>query len=48
MNQNPQVAVSANSICADMRGTLFTLKKTDNFQNYPEHKSFDNVATNVL
>ena len=27
MNQNPKVAVSANSICADMMGELFTLKK---------------------
>ena len=48
MNQNPQVAVSANSICADMMGELFTLKKTDIFQNYPDHKSFDNVAAKVF
>ena len=48
MNQNPKVAVSANSICADMMGELFTLKKTDIFQNYPDHKSFDNVAAKVF
>ena len=27
MNQNPKVAVTANSITADMMGELFTLKK---------------------
>ena len=48
MNQNPKVAVSANSICADMMGELFTLKKTDIFQNYPDHTSFDNVAAKVF
>ena len=47
MNQNPKVAVSANSICADMMGGLFSLKKIDIFQNYPDHKSFDNVAAKV-
>ena len=48
MNQNPKVAVTANSITADMMGELFTLKKTDIFQNHPDHKSFDNVAAKVF
>ena len=48
MNQNPDVAVTANSICADMMGHLFMLKHTDIFKNYPDHKSFDNVAKSVL
>ena len=48
MNQNPDVGVSANSICADMMGHLFMLKHTDIFKNYPDHKSFDNVAKSVL
>jgi len=48
MNQNPNVAVTANSITADMMGELFTLKRTDIFQNYPDYKSFDNVATKVF
>ena len=48
MNQNPNVAVTANSITADMMGELFRLKKTDIFQNYPDHKSFDNVAAKVF
>ena len=48
MNQNPNVAVTANSITADMMGELFSLKKIDIFQNYPDHKSFDNVAAKVF
>jgi sulfotransferase len=48
MNQNPDVAVTANSICADMMGELFMLKHTDIFKNFPDHKSFDNVAKKVL
>ena len=48
MNQNPNVAATANSICADMMGELFMLKRTDIFQNYPDHKSFDNVAKKVF
>ena len=34
MNQNPDVAVTANSICADMMGELFMLKHTDIFKNF--------------
>ena len=48
MNQNPNVAATANSICADMMGELFMLKHTDVFKNYPDHKSFDNVAKTVF
>ena len=48
INQNPDVGVSANSICADMMGELFMLKHTDIFKNYPDHKSFDNVAKSVF
>lgn len=48
MNQNPDVAATANSICADMIGELFELKNTDVFLNYPDHKSFDNVVKSVF
>ena len=48
MNQNPNVAATANSICADMMGELFMLKHTDIFKNFPDHKSFDNVAKFVF
>ena len=48
MNQNPNVAATANSICADMIGELFLLKQTDVFLNFPDHKSFDNVTKTVF
>jgi hypothetical protein len=48
MNQNPDVAATANSICADMIGELYLLKHTDIFKNFPDHKSFDNVAKTVF
>ena len=48
MNQNPDVAVTANSITADTMGELFTLKKLDVFQNYPDHKSLNNLAHHVF
>ena len=48
MNQNPNVAATANIICADMMGELFMLKRTDLFKNFPDHKSFDNVAKFVF
>ena len=48
INQNPDVAATANSICADMMGELFMLKRTDLFKNFPDHKSFDNVAKFVF
>ena len=48
INQNPKVAVTANSIIADMLGELYMLKHTDIFKNFPDHKSFDNVTKSLL
>ena len=48
MNQNPDVAVTANSITADTMGGLFSLKRLDIFQNYPDHKSLNNLAYHVF
>ena len=48
LNQNPKIAVTANSICADMLGELFALKLNNIFQNFPDYKSFDNVAKTVF
>ena len=31
LNQNPKIAVTANSICADMLGELYSLINTDIF-----------------
>ena len=38
INQNPKVAVTANSLIADMLGELYLLKHTDIFKNFPDHK----------
>jgi len=43
MNQNPEIAATPNSITLEIMKDLFLLKETDVFQNYPDHKSLDNV-----
>jgi len=43
MNQNPNIAATPNSITLEIIKDLFLLKQTDVFQNYPDHKSLDNV-----
>ena len=48
INQNPKVAVTANSIIADMLGELYLLKNTDIFKNFPDHKSFDSVTKSLF
>ena len=47
MNQNPAIAATANSITLEIMKDLFLLKQTDVFQNFPDHKSLDNVLDNV-
>ena len=47
MNQNPEIATTANSISLDIMKVLFLLKQTEVFQNFPDHKSLDNVLDNV-
>jgi len=43
MNQNKDLVVTANSITLEIMKDLFLLKQTDVFQNFPNHKSLDNV-----
>ena len=43
MNQNPEIACTPNSITLEIMKDLSLLKETDVFQNYPDHKSLDNV-----
>jgi sulfotransferase len=43
MNQNPEIACTGNSITLEIMKDLFLLKQTDVFQNFPDHKSLDNV-----
>ena len=47
MNQNPKIAATPNSITLEIMKDLFLLKQTDVFQNYPDHKSLDNVLDAV-
>ena len=47
MNQNKEIAATANSITLEIMKDLHLLKQTDVFQNYPDHKSLDNVLDYV-
>ena len=47
MNQNPKIAATANSITLEIMKDLFLLKQTDVFQNFPDHRSLDNVLDSV-
>ena len=47
MNQNPNLVCTPNSITLEIMKDLFLLKQTDVFQNYPDHKSLDNVLDSV-
>jgi len=47
MNQNPDIAVTANSITLEIMKDIFLLKETDVFQNYPDSKSLNNVLSSV-
>ena len=48
MNQNPEIAATANSVTLEIMKDLYLLKKTEVFQNFPDHKSLDNVLDNVF
>ena len=47
MNQNPDIACTANSITLEIMKDVFLLKQTDVFQNFPDHKSLDNILNSV-
>ena len=48
LNQNPEIATTANSMTLEIMKNLFLLKETDVFKNYPDHKSLDNVLNTVF
>ena len=48
LNQNPDIAATANSMTLEIMKVLFLLKETDVFKNYPDHKSLDNVLNTVF
>jgi len=47
INQNPGIVCTPNSITLEIIKDLFLLKKTDVFQNYPDHRSLNNVLDTV-
>tara|TARA_S200002703_G_scaffold114277_1_gene99756 strand:+ start:821 stop:1606 length:786 start_codon:yes stop_codon:yes gene_type:complete len=47
INQNPNVVCTANSITLEIMKDLHLLKQTDVFQNYPDHRSLDNILDSV-
>ena len=47
MNQNPEIATTANSVTLEIMKSIFLIKTTETFQNFPDHKSLDNVLDNV-
>ena len=47
MNQNPEIACTANSVTLEIIKNLYLIKATETFQNFPDHKSLDNVLDNV-
>ena len=48
LNQNPDIAATANSMTLEIMKVLFLLKETDVFKNYPDHKSLNNVLNTVF
>ena len=48
INQNPDIACTANSITLELMKDIYLLKQTDVFQNYPDHKSLDNVLESIF
>ena len=48
LNQNPNICCTANSITLEIYKELFLLKQKDIFLNFPDHKSLDNVLSNVF
>ena len=47
MNQNPDVAVTANSITLEIMKELVLLKQDDTFKNFPDEQSLNNVMDAV-
>ena len=48
LNQNPDVAVTANSITIEIFKEVYLLKETEIFKNFPDHNSLDNVLRAIL
>ena len=48
LNQNPNIAVTANSVTIYMLLTVSEIKDTGAFKNFPDHQSFNNVTQRLF
>ena len=48
MNQNPNVAVTANSVTNEIAKELINVTKGEVFANFPYQEPFDNVCKSVI
>jgi len=48
LNQNPDIAVTANSITPDIIYNVSQIKDISNFKNFPDHPSLNNIAHHVF
>jgi|TARA_R110001592_G_scaffold255352_1_gene518904 hypothetical protein len=48
VNSNKNIKATPNSVVLDILFQLAEIKKNSVFENFPDHESFDNVATNVF
>ena len=47
LNQNPDIAVTANSLVTDIMKAMMVGKDSTMFQNFPDEQSFDNVLKSI-
>jgi hypothetical protein len=48
VNQNSQVKVTSNSIVSSLLYNIVSIKQQENFINFPDHESIDNVLRNLF
>ena len=48
INENKNIKVSANTVLADVIYQLNLIKEYDIFNNFPDHKSLNNITNNVF
>ena len=48
INQNDNIKITSNTILCDVLYQLILLKENLNFQNFPDHNSFNNIFNNVF
>ena len=48
VNQNPQVSVTANSVVADILGGSMSVKTLEQYQTFPDEKSFENMMKGMV